>query len=151
VVRRLRSGRYRLTIPEEERAVIGALVGELRQLLAQEERDESLRRLFPPAYRDDAEADAEYHDLMDDDLLAGRLQSLEIVSTTLAEEELDEEQLLAWMGGLNNLRLVLGTRLDVSEETEIFDIDPADPNARALAVYGYLGWLLEHVVDALNG
>jgi len=63
---------------------------------------------------------------------------------------LDEAQLLSWMGAVNDLRLVLGTRLDVSEETA-FDQDPDDPDAPALAVYQYLSFLLETIVDALSG
>ena len=49
----------------------------------------------------------------------------------------------------NDLRLVLGTRLDVSED--MGPIDPEDPDAPALAAYEYLGWLLECTVDALTG
>jgi hypothetical protein len=54
----------------------------------------------------------------------------------------------AWMGTLNSLRLVLGTRLDVDEELPTLDAD--DPLAPAYAVYEYLGWLLSQVVDALS-
>jgi hypothetical protein len=49
---------------------------------------------------------------------------------------------------LNDLRLVLGTRLDVTEEMD-FDLDPSDPSAAELAVYAYLSWLQEQLVEAL--
>ena len=53
-----------------------------------------------------------------------------------------------WLTALNDLRLVLGTRLDVSEDDD--DVDPDDPDAPAHAVYHYLGLLLGEVVDALE-
>ena len=57
--------------------------------------------------------------------------------------------LLALMGAVNDLRLVLGTRLDVSEETDLA-VDPTNPDAGAYALYGYLGFLLETCVDAIS-
>ena len=50
----------------------------------------------------------------------------------------------------NDLRLVLGTRLDVSEDDDPW-VDPDDPDAGALIAYGYLGELLEASVRALTG
>ena len=70
------------------------------------------------------------------------------MEATLADPELTEEQLSAWLGAVNDLRLVLGTRLDVSEEP--LDIEADDPDAPAYAVYEYLGFLLSEVVDALT-
>ena len=152
IVRRRRGGGYELHLSDDERDLIRSLTGQLRQLLeGNEERpDPTLRRLFPAAYTEDAERDAEYQRLMHDDILGHRLGCIAIVEETVEAERLDEDQLLAWMGALNDLRLVLGTRLDVSEDTDGVDPDPDDPNAPAIAVYGWLGWLLEHVIDALN-
>jgi hypothetical protein len=61
----------------------------------------------------------------------------------------DREQADAWLGCLNDLRLVLGTRLDVTEDT---DLDPAadDPARQALHVYGWLGWLQESLLGCLD-
>jgi hypothetical protein len=109
--------------------------------------DPALRRLTPPAYLDDPQADEDYQALMANDLLAAHRGHLEILAETAQATELDEEQLLAWMRAVNALRLVLGTRLDVSEDQ--LDIDADDSEARAYALYGYLGWLLEHLVAAL--
>ena len=69
------------------------------------------------------------------------------MEATAAEDELDEAQASGWLTALNDLRLVLGTRLDVSEDLP--DIDADDPEAPAYAVYDYLGYLLSEVVDAL--
>jgi hypothetical protein len=51
---------------------------------------------------------------------------------------LDRDQVDAWLGTLNDLRLVLGTRLEVTEDTEL-DVPDDDPHAQALLVYGWLG------------
>jgi hypothetical protein len=107
-----------------------------------------VRRLFPPAYPDDAERDAGYQVLTRDELLEHRLAALDVVEATLDGGDLDDDAMSAWMGTLNSLRLVLGTRLDVDEELP--PLDPADPLAPAYAVYEYLGWLLSQVVDALS-
>jgi hypothetical protein len=48
---------------------------------------------------------------------------------------------------LNQLRLVLGTRLDVTEDVYETVIDPLDPDASDLAVYLYLTWLQEQFVE----
>jgi hypothetical protein len=73
---------------------------------------------------------------------------LDVVESTVDADEVDDEQLGAWLGALNDLRLVLGTRLDVDEELP--DLDRDDPQAPAYAVYEYLGWLLSQVVDSLS-
>ena len=87
---------------------------------------------------------------MHDDLLSGRLAALDVVDATVRSTTLTEEEVLTWMGAINDLRLVLGTRLDVSEDMDV-DIDPSDPEGQALAVYHYLSFLLDSIVDALAG
>ena len=61
---------------------------------------------------------------------------------------LDAEQMNAWMQAVNSLRLVLGTMLDISDDEQELTFDPSDPNARTQALYGYLGGLLDEIVDA---
>jgi hypothetical protein len=50
---------------------------------------------------------------------------------------------------LNDARLVLGTRLDVTEETDFGAVDAEDPEAQELAVYAYLTWLQGELVEAV--
>lgn len=149
-VKRSRKGGYDLRLPRSERQLLASLVGQLRSVLSGDGVgvDPGLRRLFPSAYADDATRDAEYRELVHDDLLAGRLAALDVVEQTVDAGNLDEAQLLAWMGAVNDLRLVLGTRLDVSEESA-GAYDPASPDADAMAVYQYLSFLLESIVEAL--
>ena len=54
-----------------------------------------------------------------------------------------------WLGALESLRLVLGTQLDVTEES-YGPLDLDDPEAARLALYHWLSWLQEEVVQALS-
>jgi hypothetical protein len=147
-VRRLGPGRYRVKLRPNERALVADLLDQLRDQLVASTDDPSVRRLFPPAYPDDAERDAGYQVLTRDELLEHRLAAIDLVEATLGGDEIDDEAMNAWMGTLNSLRLVLGTRLDVDEELPA--LDPTDPLAPAYAVYEFLGWLLSQAVDALS-
>jgi len=147
-IERDRKGGYRLRLPPEERELLRSLPGQLRVVF--ETDDPSLRRLFPPAYTDDDEADDEFRRLMRDELLEGKLAALQVVEETAGADHLTGEQLEGWLGALESLRLYLGTQLDVSERTYEQDLDPDDPNAPALALYGYLSWLQEQAVEALS-
>ena len=147
-IERDRKGGYRLRLPPEERELLRALPGQLRELLRTD--DPSLRRLFPPAYTDDPEADDEFRRLMRDELLEGKLAALRVVEQTAGADRLTAEQLEGWLGALESLRLYLGTQLDVTEQTYEQELDPDDPSAPALALYGYLSWLQEEAVAALS-
>jgi uncharacterized protein DUF2017 len=150
-IKRARRGRYQIELPAEERAVLRQLVAELGMMLTGEEMlgaDPGLRRLFPPAYTDEPEAEAEYRDLMHEDLVERRRAALNTVTETLEAAEVDAEQLSGWLSAINDLRLVIGTKLDV-QEGEGVDIDPEDPDAATRAIYLYLSMLEEEVVEAL--
>ena len=142
-------GTYSLNLREEERALIAAIVPDLRSLLADDPNDEMLTRLFPTARPDDPEAEAEFRGMVRDELVTKRLSRLDIVAELAEATVLDQEQLAAWLGCVNDIRLVLGTRLGVAEDDE-FDDDPEvdDPESVARSAYWYLGWLLEHLVEA---
>jgi len=147
-VRRTRSGTYALNLPAEERAVIRRLLEELRDTVAADPGDPSVRRLYPTAYPDDPDKEAEFRRMVHGELAASRLAAIDLVEATLEADSLDEEQLTAWMHAVNALRLVLGTALDVSEEDDPWDVDPDDPEAGRSVLYGYLGYLLEEIVQA---
>ena len=115
-VRRRGEGRYEVRLRPNERELVADLVGQLREQLLASTDDPVVRRLFPPAYANDPERDAGYQVLTRDELLEQRLAALDVVERTLDGTELDAGEMTAWMGTLNSLRLVLGTRLDVDEE-----------------------------------
>jgi hypothetical protein len=81
-------------------------------------------------------------------LLESRLAAVDEVEATLGADTVDAERAGAWMRSLNALRLVLGTRLDVSEDDDR-EIDPDDPDAPARALYYFLSALVDELVDAL--
>jgi Domain of unknown function (DUF2017) len=122
----------------------------LRELLAAAPADPSLRRLFPPAFEDDAD-EAEYRRLTRADLVEGRRQALRVLQDTVDNDRLSPDEAQAWLTALNDLRLVLGTRLDVSEETLLSGLDPREPRARELALYAYLPALQEELVAEIAG
>lgn len=140
-------GRYRLELPFEEQEVLRTLPAQLREILDSD--DPSLRRLFPPAYEDDEKGNAEYAQLMRGELLEGKRAALEVLEQTVDADMLDEEQMLAWLGALESLRLVLGTAIGVTEETYAELVSDDDAEAAELALYGYLSWLQEQAVAAL--
>jgi uncharacterized protein DUF2017 len=146
-IQRTRRGDYRLRLPENERELLRTLPQQLREIIGTS--DSSLRRLFPPAYADDAERNAEYEELVRDDLIAARRASLDVMESTIDAQRLDEEQLVAWLSVLNDLRLVLGTRLDVTEEMYGMEMAESDPRSHAFSLFTYLGWLEEQIVEAL--
>lgn len=149
-VKRGGGGEVQLRLPPEERDLLRGLPGQLRSMLGDEPEDPALRRLFPPAYTDAPDHEAEYRQLMGDELVEKHLSALTVLEETAEAERLTEEQANAWLSALNDLRLVLGTRLDVSEDMLADEVDPSDPEAPALALYAYLSWLQEQLVDALS-
>ena len=147
-IARARDGSYRLRLSQPERELLRALPAELEAQL--ETRDDpSLWRLFPAAY-DDAEVQEQYEGITGGELLDGRMQALATIRQTVERDRLTPEEAEAWLTGINTLRLVLGTRLDVRED-EPLSIDPSDPRAHEIAIYLYLSWLQEQLVDAMAG
>ncbi len=147
-IERTPRGDFRVELSGEERELLSALPGQLRALLASDPDDPGLRRLFPPAYPDDAEGEADYRRLVHGELLEGRRTALRVLEETAGRDRLSAEELDAWLGAVNDLRLVLGTRLGVTEEVYDRELDPGDPRASELAVYAYLSWLQEQLVEA---
>ena len=147
-IKRGRGGEIRLRLRDDERELLLTLCAELRERLEDDPDDDDLRRLFPPAHTDDADADADYRRMVGGQLVGGRTQALEIVERTAAGDTLSTGEAEAWLTVLNDLRLVLGTRLDVTEEMS-FDLDPSDPRTPELALYAYLSWLQEQLVEAI--
>jgi len=146
-VRRRGKG-FELRLETWERDVLRSLPGQMRELLATD--DPALERLFPPAYLHDDEKNDEYRRLVKQDLTDKRLEAIDVLEATVDATRVDEEQLLAWMGALNDVRLVLGTRLEVTEEMYDRQLDEDDPRAHGFALYSFLGYLQEAVVAALS-
>ena len=146
-IQRTPTGEFELRLAAEERTMLRSLPQQLRELLSSD--DPVLGRLFPPAYPEDEHLQAEYASLVRDDLLDQRLGAAQVMAETIDAERLTEDQILAWLGALNDLRLILGTRLGAADD-DLPEIEEDDPMAPAHALYHYLGFLEEQVVEALS-
>jgi hypothetical protein len=117
--------------------------------------DPVLARLLPDAYRDDSEAAGEFRRFTEQELRSGKLAAAQTVLDTLPEDggrvELTEEDAQVWLRALNDVRLALGVRLEITEDTaqRTQDLDPADPRSAYLWVYDWLTYLQETLVRAL--
>lgn len=143
---------WTVNIDPEERAMVLRLLGELRDMLADDAAEMPLpvvQRLFPPAFLDDPDKNAEYHRLMRDELVSSRLAQIDAVDRALgpdAPEHLGESDVVALLQSINAVRVALGTVLDVGEDD---DLEPSDDDAPGLQLYQYLSWLLEWTVRSL--
>ena len=147
-VRRHRKGHFEIRLPDSERVLLRSLAPQMRELLGSD--DPVLQRLYPVAYPDDEDRETEYRLLVQDELRSSHEAALTALEESADAERLDEEQLLAWMRAVNEVRLVLGTRLDVTEEGDERPTDADDPRTTAFAVYDYLTWLQGTIVEALS-
>ena len=133
-----------IRLEEEERLMLVDLAGQFRSVVA-DDHDPGLRRLYPTAYPDNPDWDADYTGLVHDDLVQLRLEAANTVEATAGSPSLADDELADWMQVLNGLRLLLGTRLDISEEDQF---DPEADDAPARALLAWLGFLLEEAVVA---
>ena len=139
-----------------EAGIVGLLLDQLDQLLTADRGDVAddpvLARLLPDGHRGDPALAADYRALTESSLREGKTDDLAMVRATLPPEggevRLDLDQAGAWLRCTNDLRLALGTRLDISEDTEPPD-DFTDERDHQLGVYYWLTALQGSLVDAL--
>lgn len=143
-------GSFSINLSEDERNTMLGFIDQLESVLSSGPEDDRVRRLYPTAYNENPDHDAEYQNYMRDELTQSRAAAIVIVREMLnTNATVTEAQLVAFMTVLNNLRLVLGTLLDVSEEDDEPEED--DPEYGQWQLYGYLGWLLEWIITSLSG
>jgi hypothetical protein len=167
-------GRVRLRMGSEEAAVVRLLMGQLLDLIGEGGEHESfeglpdlrlsentsvsddpvLARLFPDAYREDQDASAEFRRYTEGGLRETKRAAAKTVLATLGEGGevvLDPDEAQAWLRALNDLRLALGVRLDITEETldQMRSFDWDDPRNAGYAAYDWLTYLQESLVRAL--
>jgi hypothetical protein len=135
---------------------LAALVGMSSQPVEAPD-DPVLQRLLPAAYAD-PELAAEFRQLTDADLRARKSTALTRLVDDVAGEgaiALDpDEGVGLWVQGINDIRLVLGTRLDVTEEwADAFDaLPPDDPRIPLYLFYDWLSTLQDALVrSAMRG
>jgi len=108
-----------------------------------------LSRLLPPAYLHDDAADAAYARTRHPQLVAQRRQALDTLAKLAAGDTATAEELEIACSALNDLRLVLGTALEVTDDPP--EPDERDPSYPQWVCYAYLSALQGEVVDALSG
>jgi hypothetical protein len=156
--RATRGGEMVARLDPAEAGIVGLLLDQLDQLLAADADDVAgdpvMARLLPEGHRGDPELAADYRELTETSLRSGKTDDLAVVRATLPEDggevRLDRDQAGAWLRSSNDLRLALGTRLDVTEDTEPPE-EIADEQDQQLAVYYWLTALQGSLVDALAG
>lgn len=124
-------------------------------------RDPALDRIFPTANREDEQVAAEFRRLTEDGLRARKAANLTTAIDALADVgdqkvSLLPPQALALLVALTDVRLVLGERLGLKQdsdlellEEQVSGLSEDDPAVYALAVYDFLTWLQETLAHAL--
>jgi Domain of unknown function (DUF2017) len=149
-----RRGVVRLRLEPVERSVLTSLFDDLAISLGDDELDLDdpvRRRLYPDGY-DDHEAAAEFRTLTESALTHERTDRIMRCTADLALDDdlsLDDEAGERWIQVLNDLRLVLGTRLEITEDDDlaVVEDEPSDPR---LAIYQWLTVVQDSLVRALT-
>ena len=144
--------RFTVRLSKGVRGLLVDLCRQSRALLDAEDpsSDPAVSRLFPPAYPDDPLQNLEFETNLGAAPRAGKLEALDIVERTANATTLTEDELLAWIGVVNDLRLVLGTRIEITEEATDEDFPPDDPRHETYRVYQFLGYLLQELLEGIG-
>ena len=174
--RRARNGSVSLVLRPDETPVLRGLLEQLAELVAPPEQadddplaamvgigtatsaphDPVLARLFPDAYAQDEQAASEFRRYTETGLRERKLADARTSLATLdgpgPTYSLDPEQVHAWLGALNDLRLALGTRVDVEEDwaSQLAGLQPDDPRLVLFGLYDWLSVLQELLVRCLR-
>ncbi len=143
----------RLQFEREESAVLTALLDDLlAQLDEGEPTDAALRRLYPPGH-DDPQLAEDFRELTQSGLREDRSQRARDCRTELAADapvELTAEAADRWIRVLNDLRLVLGTRLGVTEDApDAPGGEAGDSDRAARNLYDWLTYVQGSIVERL--
>ncbi len=121
-----------------------------------EDLDPITRRLFPDAYRDDPHASLDFRRYTQSEQRAAKVsQALQVIDDLDRLEPagrvvIPDEHLQAWMKTLNTMRLVISVVLGITDEIssdEVSKLPDTDPRTPLYQYYGWLGWLLESLMD----
>jgi hypothetical protein len=145
-------GGVAVDLPPELRTLLRSVARQMREMLSDDDYADSplLARLFPPASMDDPMETLGFEQLMGKAIHDGKVEAARIMEATADARRLDEEAALAWLRCINDVRLMLGTHLNVSEDVDIetFIADPAtEHNAIVYIALTELVGLLVGAVD----
>ena len=117
--------------------------------------DPVLARLLPDAYRDDTEAASEFRKYTESSLREAKKYFAQTLLDTLPAKggrvKLSADQARDWLRALNDVRLMFGVRLEVTEdyEKQLATLEPQDPRVAAFEVYCWLSAVQESLVRAI--
>lgn len=117
--------------------------------------DPVLARLLPDAYQDDDEAAGEFRKYTESSLREAKKYFAQTLLETLPPDggrvRLSEDQARDWLRALNDVRLMFGVRLEVTEDVEdqLAALDSDDPRVTAFELYSWLGEVQESLVRAI--
>ena len=148
-----RRGLVRLRLEPVERSVLTSMFDDLAGSLDDDDADPEdpvRRRLFPDGY-DDAEAATEFRAMTQSSLTHERVDRISQCTAELALDgdlSLDADAGERWIKALNDLRLALGTRLEISDDDDLSVAADAqsDPGH---AIYQWLTVVQDSLVRAL--
>jgi len=145
--RPLKNDQWRVRLSPVERTLLRALPEQAMPLVGS--GDQSVQRLFPPAYvgEDHGDAQEDYRVATETELADHHRQALAELAASAGDGVISTDQLYLWLGAIEALRLVLGTQLDVSEGQTI-DVANVGEDPR-YAVYYFLSSLQDQIVAAL--
>lgn len=157
-----RKGRHCVAyFDEHEAKVLRQCAASMAAMLSDLDHDDPVvLRLFPDVYPTDPEQAEEFRRYTEDDLKAAKLEQATAILSALVESggevRLDVEAADVWLRALTDLRLTIGLRLGVEDETDIeaeLDeavlADPTSVRVGQLSVYGFLTLLQESLVAAI--
>jgi len=122
--------------------------------------DPVIARLFPPAYRDDPKADAEFRRFTETAQRRTRIEQAKLVLDALLETNAGRDPAIvrkvdaeAWLKTIAALRLSLSVRLGIAEAEDIQlleQLDEDEPRAVLYGMYEWLGYFLEGLLTKLR-
>lgn len=144
--------RFVVRLSRGVRGLLVELCQQSRALLSAEDpsSDPAVSRLFPPAYPDDPLQNLEFETNLGAAPRSGKLEALDVVERTANASTLTEDELLAWIGVVNDLRLILGTRIEITEEATDDNFPADDPRHETYRVYQFLGFVLQELLEGIG-
>jgi len=170
-----RRGHLVADLDQPEAALLRGLVGQMRDMLGSRAaeaptdelaqltgmttgpstppEDRVLARLLPEFSREDDGLAGAMRTLHEPELLAAKDGVAAVVLETCPPDggqvRLTPEQAASWLSALNDVRLALGTALEVTEDMPD-ELPPDDPRASHLPVYHWLTWVQESLIQAVT-
>ncbi len=139
-------------LPADIRELLASLARQLVELIDDPDaaKDPGLQRLFPPASIDDPIEALGFEQLMGDAMRAGKRESAAVLRATANATHLDAEETLAWLRCINDIRLVVGTRLNIQEDTDVEALFEDELMEQAAVTYLALTELVEMLARAAD-